>query len=122
MLIRRTVRKIKNIVRWIPILWHDEDWDYFYIYNLLQNKLLYVKKHILEQNSHLDSKHVASRIQTAINLIDKVKTEYYIDDFIEKREMGSFSDEELIKAFKKHEKARKVLFQFLSHNLHHWWE
>jgi hypothetical protein len=119
---RRTIRKIKKILKWIPTLWYDEDWDYYFIYSILQKKLEFTRDHIKKNGYHLDSNHVASRIQTAIDLIEAVKTEKYIDLFIEEREVESFTEAQLLKSLKKHDKARNLLFKFLNHNLPHWWD
>ena len=31
--------RIKNIIRWIPVLWNDRDWDYHYTFEILKTKL-----------------------------------------------------------------------------------
>lgn len=118
-------RRLKRLWKWIPILWYDEDWDYFFIYNILQKKLELTRDHILNGH-HSDSKNVASRIQTAIDLIEAVKTEKYIDAVF-----MMYSDKELDdktffdvtnKGYRKHERAKNLLFKFLNHNLHNWWD
>ena len=121
-MLKRTVRKLRRIIKWIPILWYDEDWDYFYIYTILQKKLQLTRKYMLQQDKHADSKHVASRIQIAIDLIEKIKTEAYLDEFFEMHDSGKYSREQLDRVLNKHDKAKSLLFKFLNHNLHHWWD
>ena len=41
------LKKIKNIIRWIPVLWKDRDWDDWYIYKILQKKIEYQRKEII---------------------------------------------------------------------------
>ena len=114
--LRRIGKKIRTIIKWIPILWYDEDWDYYFIYNILQKKLELTREYLLK-DGHLDNnEHIASRIQTAINLIEAVKTEKYIDDVL-LLDFKSFD-----KGYHKHNRARNLLFKFLNHNLHHWWD
>lgn len=117
--VRRIIRKLKIVYKWIPVLMQDEDWDYFYIYTILQRKLEFAREHMLNHGYHEDNKHIASRMQTAINLIEVVKTEKYINDIILQRNNGH---DVLNKAYKKHERAKNLLFKFLSHNLHNWWD
>jgi hypothetical protein len=121
-MLTRTVRKLKRIIKWIPILWHDEDWDYFFLYTILQKKLETMRDYTLQQDRNTDSKYVASRMQTAINLIEKIKTEAYIDGFLDMHESGGFNKEQLDKAIKKHDRAKALLFNFLNHNISHWWD
>lgn len=117
--VRRIIRKLKIVYKWIPVLMQDEDWDYFYIYTILQRKLEFTREHMLNGGYHEDNKHIASRMQTAINLIEVVKTEKYINDIILQR---NNEYDVLNKAYKKHERAKNLLFKFLNHNLHNWWD
>ena len=114
--IRRIVRKTRNIIRWIPTLWHDESWDYYFIYTVLQKKLELTREYLLQDGHLANNEHIASRIQTAINLIEAVKTEKYID------EMFIFDLKNYEKSVDKHNKAKDLLFKFLNHNLHYWWD
>jgi hypothetical protein len=121
-MLTRTVRKLKRIIKWIPILWYDEDWDYFFVYTILQKKLETMRDYMLRTDIYTDGKRAASRMQTAINLIEKVKTEAYIDGFLDMHESGGYNKEQLDKAIKKHDRARTLLFNFLNHNISHWWD
>jgi len=37
--IRYVITGIKNIIRWMPTIYHDRDWDQWHIYNVLQKKI-----------------------------------------------------------------------------------
>ena len=37
--VRRFFRKIKNVFRWLPTIWKDEDYDYGFINEILIKKL-----------------------------------------------------------------------------------
>ena len=39
------ISRIKNILRWIPILWNDHDWDGDYTIRLLKYKISHVRKY-----------------------------------------------------------------------------
>ena len=30
---------VRNLVRWFPVIWNDEDWDQYYLYVILKQKL-----------------------------------------------------------------------------------
>lgn len=42
--IRRVGRFICRIIRWIPVLWNQEDWDYEYLYDLIEVKMKELRK------------------------------------------------------------------------------
>src|SRR3990172_2873091 len=48
----RIVRKVKNIVRWIPILWNDADWDYGHLYDIMEFKIRNMREHHIEHDMH----------------------------------------------------------------------
>lgn len=121
-MLTRTVRKLKKVIKWIPILWYDEDWDYFFLYTIMQKKLEDMRNHMLKGSYKVRDSHHASRMQTAINLIEKVKTEAYIDGFLDMQESGGYNKEQLDKAINKHDRATELLFKFLNHNISHWWD
>ena len=37
--IKKFERFAKRLTRWIPVLWKQEDWDYEYIYDVMQLKM-----------------------------------------------------------------------------------
>ena len=42
--LRRLGRFILREVRWIPVLWNQEDWDFEYMYDLLEMKMKEIRK------------------------------------------------------------------------------
>jgi hypothetical protein len=113
--IRRIGKRIRTIIKWIPILWYDEDWDYYFIYNILQKKLEFVHKDMLK--SHLENNELyANKIMTAIRLIEIVRDEKYLDEVL--REDGLYDWNRIVE---KHKKAKRVLFNYLHHNIEKWW-
>jgi hypothetical protein len=113
--IRRIGKRIRTIIKWIPILWYDEDWDFYYVYNILQKKLEFVEKDMLK--SHLENSELyANKIRTAIRLIEIVRDEKYLDEYLLENDWSNPK-----KAIDKQAKAKKVLFKYLNHNIESWW-
>lgn len=71
--IRKTFEKITRIFSYLPVLWRDEDWDWFYIIILLQFKLARTKKCILKANRVEGTKKITIEIQEVIDLLEHVK-------------------------------------------------
>lgn len=63
---------IRNIVRWIPTLWNDRDWDYNFMLEIEQKKLKNMI-HWYEKNNygHLDSgPKTVRQMKLAVSLLD----------------------------------------------------
>ena len=77
------IRGIKNLWKWFPIIWKDRDSDHNYIFTLLEKKLINQSKHIGEIGNHLSAKRDAERMMTCVRLIQKVKEEYYLTEYVD---------------------------------------
>lgn len=75
--IRMFFRKVKNMFRWFPIIWKDEDWDSHYIFEILKFKLKNQAKFIGSRDIHTRAKRDAEIMMLCVSLIDKVQTDYY---------------------------------------------
>lgn len=73
----RVCRKIKNIVRWIPILWNDVDWDYSSLYLLVRSKIRFMRQHQLECGNHTDCEEVAGQMKIAEDALSRLIEDDY---------------------------------------------
>lgn len=71
---------IKNIIYWLPIIWKDRDYDNSFIYTILQSKLKKQAKYIKDKNFHTCSQRDAEIMFACVNLIDRLKNEYYLNE------------------------------------------
>ena len=117
-MLRRTIRKIKNIIRWLPVLWKDSDWDYYYIFEILKNKLKFQSEHFRKFGYHESSERDAEKMTLCARLIDKVQNESYMDELIGK---DDFTAKDIDNALNKHDKAKRILFKLLEENIEQWW-
>ena len=118
--IKNKIRQIRKILRWIPILWRDRDWDYYHVYEILKQKLIDTEAYIRKEGVHLYNEVDADNIKTAIEMIEKVQTEYHLDKYMS--EATEWTTEGINKATKDHDDARKELFDFLNNNIEKWWD
>ena len=115
--IKRFILGIKKLISWIPIIWKDRDWDHFYIYEILKQKLIQQSKHLGQYNER-----DVERINLCISLINKVQNEYYIDQYLESAEAEKeWTTDGITKAVAKHDKAKRVLFSVLHNYIETWW-
>lgn len=156
---KRKYRQIERVIDFIPIIWKGYDFDYRYSIELFK-KSLERQANFLESDKAytMEAKHNASRIRTAIRLIDKVYDEEYGMSWIyeiqerygndvlewefedtgdgtgssylkykyEKwnnaNEIKKVKTELIKKSNEKQKKAHKLLWNFVEHNIHHWWD
>ena len=66
--VRRFTRKVKNVFRWIPTIWKDEDFDNHFIVEILIKKLEHTRDFFLSHDTNIaDADKVAEEIQEAID-------------------------------------------------------
>jgi len=71
------IKGIKNLIRWFPVIWNDRDWDDYYIWTLMINKILFQAKYIREKGIHVDHIRDAQRMELAVRLMKLVSEEHY---------------------------------------------
>jgi hypothetical protein len=68
--IKRFFRKCKNVIRWFPTIWKDEDWDHSYTMEILIKKLEHQRDFFASDKPYtVDAKEKANQIQNAIDLL-----------------------------------------------------
>lgn len=165
--IKRVWGKINRIIRWIPIIWKSEDWDSGHAIDVFKFKLKEIEKYLSDESKcySVNHKHHASRVRTAIKLMDKVYDEEYALEYFDKMKKlygkseiefvetedskdkeerfklytlvykyeKDYTDDEIAKieshrnelfleSHKKQERAHKLLWDFIEHNIRHWWD
>jgi ketol-acid reductoisomerase len=75
--IKRKYRQIERTLSFLPLIWKGYDWDYRYAIDLFQHQLKRTERSIRENGIHVGNQNTASRIKTAIRLMDKVYDEEY---------------------------------------------
>lgn len=75
---KRKYRQIRNILKWIPIIWGQFDFDYNYALDLFKFKLLDIADFLESDKAHcVGAKDRGSRIRMIVRLMDKVYNEDY---------------------------------------------
>lgn len=81
--IKRFFNRFYNLYRWLPIIWKDQDWDDFYIFEVLKFKLKNQAKYIAYHDRHVSAKRDAEIMMTCVRLIDKVQEEFYRTEYLD---------------------------------------
>jgi hypothetical protein len=117
--VRQFRRRLINLFRWLPVIWKDEQWDHYYIYEVLKHKLIIMSNAIRKCGNHTLAEYDADRMMLAVRLIEKVQNEDYLIEFINDDEI---TKEAIEKGEAKHKKAKRILFKLLDQYIERWWD
>jgi len=160
--LKRKHKQIQRVISFLPIIWKGYDWDYIYAINIFKHQLERLADSMESEKAWgLTSSDRASKIRTAIKLMDKVYDEEYAGEYQEQIELlygktrhefieikegdrkGTFSvqptnelavDDEHQKEINevsyqlfllsrdKQEKAHRILWAYIEHNIQCWWD
>lgn len=75
------IQGVKNIWKWLPIIWKDRNYDYSYIYTILEHKLKLQSDYIGGRDIHTSAKRYSEVMMTCVRLIDKCREGYYESEY-----------------------------------------
>ncbi len=105
------VNKIKNIVRWAPVIWKDEDWDSFYFLTIMEKKLTHMIKHSKSNQVYVGQEDDRVDMEEALKYLSRViKDDYYLTSKTWQEEI------------EKRENDWKSFINILSTKLFNWWD
>lgn len=71
---------IINLIKWMPIVWKDRDFDHGYLYDMLQFKLKNMEDFFYSDYTWCaNSKRKAKEIKTCRILLDRIVKEEYVE-------------------------------------------
>ena len=133
---------INNLIKWIPIIWKDRDWDRDYIFIILQKKLKHMEDSYRNRAYCKGSTELANQMKRCCELIETLLEDNYNEkEFIkhdkkwgrilfekqkednEKREIASKEFRICLeKEDELRQKDKKELFEILRENIDNWWD
>jgi len=69
---RSGYRRIKRFIAWFPIIWHDEDWDYAYLFKIMQFKISRIRKEVEKNQRHLNWEKDVRDMKVAEELLSRI--------------------------------------------------
>jgi hypothetical protein len=84
--IRYFFEGVQNIIKWIPIIYHDKDWDHTFIYKILQFKLTQQSKYIGGHNRHMSAIRDSNRMDLIAKLLELNSNEFYDTEYMDYHE------------------------------------
>jgi len=81
--IRSFLTGCKNVIRWSPTIFKDRDWDQWHIYNVLQKKIEFQRKELINANRHTDINRDNRDMTIVLNLIERVNDGFYGVEYLD---------------------------------------
>ena len=70
---------IVNIFRWIPVIWHDEDFDWEYLASVMEWKLRRMSRVFQKHGHHLFSDRDARRTLICAELLKRIRQDEWLE-------------------------------------------
>lgn len=71
---------ISNIIRWIPVIWFDRDWDWSHLARVMEFKLSAMAKLEETYGHHVGSKRDAQRMRVCVTLLKRLQADEYFEN------------------------------------------
>ena len=65
------MRNLRNVARWIPIIWDDRDWDYHYLLTVLYHKIRFMHQSMPDW-LRMDAGEVSVEMSRAMYLLENI--------------------------------------------------
>ena len=117
--LRRVGRFINRLYRWIPLLWNQEEWDYEYIYDVLELKLKELQKCIADDDIHRDAPIYYRQITICLKYLDRFRNS---DNYIEVPYNEASFEDGIFKSSENFSKACRKLHNFEDDSFNKFWK
>lgn len=147
--VKQFLRRVRRVVDFLPIIWNGYDFDYRYSIELFQYQLQRTADFLESDKAYtVSAKQTASRIRTAIELLEKVYNEDYACEYQDKmrelygenvlnwitdynyeyekwdnaEEVQQMMNKLFLESQNKQERAHKLVWKFIEHNIRSFWD
>jgi hypothetical protein len=108
-------RGIVNVIRWIPIVWNDNDWDWYYLSRVMEYKLRKMSKSFKEEGMCVGSEKRAKEMLICAELLKRLMKDD-IDD------LGEINRVNVIRHEVRMEEWQRMLGRYIGKYLRNWWD
>ena len=79
--IKRTIRKTTNVIKWIPVLWEDENWDYIFLLRIIRHKLQMMEDFFYSDRAYsAEAQIIGLDIKMTKKTVDRLLDNEYLDE------------------------------------------
>jgi len=78
-IVKRFARHIQSVIKWLPTIWRDEQWDQIYVFDMLAKKLSLMESFYRGSDSmRADGEETADEIKEAITILNRIRKNDYL--------------------------------------------
>lgn len=114
-----TINGVSSIIRWIPLIWHDRDWDWCYLASIMEFKLRRMSDHELKHGHHLTSEFDAKNQLICAHLLKRLRDDSYFEEAKKQFKDRRFAAKQSVAVQKQ---DQEMLGRILGKYLTHWWD
>ena len=76
------IEGVKNLIQWFPVIWKDRQWGGYAALDILKFKIEKLSEHF-DKVIWVDRVREVETLKTCARLIDKIRTDYYMMEYLE---------------------------------------
>jgi hypothetical protein len=115
------VEGFKNLYYYLPTVWKDRDFDWYYTQEILLKKLKKQYKHFSSEEHEDYIKHIQA-LRICIAILERESNNYYCNYFYDRVENDEGNDEKYIQeCLMMEERDMKWFGNILGKYFHNWW-
>lgn len=101
---------VVRVFQWLPFIWKDRDWDYVFLFKVIQYKIKRMAELQVEYGSSLNRHETAAEMMQAIHLLELIEE---AEEFPENFDYSKTSEEEA---------AVKKALEYIAEHYQGWWD
>lgn len=85
-LIKNILNRLKRIIRWIPFLWNNHDWDFVFLLETIKFKMNDIKKFHHSSNAitcEYQLNIIRNTLDRSLSLLEGYINDIYLDEYVE---------------------------------------
>ena len=133
---RHFFSRVKNLIRWFPVIWKDHDWDHYYIERILLIKIKHTREHTEKIKFSVRYEQEVKWMRICESLLKNLTDSNYWDDKYDDAPLNiknmKFNNDIYIKNANnpksgfppeiREMKARRLLYRILEWRITYWWD
>lgn len=131
---RNLLRRVSNIIAWLPILWADRDWDFAFLLRIMRFKISRMRRHHQKYglSTYKRQALIERKMRTCELLITRILEEDYLKSWTQPSWSDwprAFTEQEVAEMKKASEHDRRMqrqdedlLFSILRKHYRNWWD
>ena len=104
------IKGIKNLWKWLPLVWKDRDWDHHFILETLKFKIVNTANYIKSHDRYVGADRDYEVMMTCVRLIEKIQEEDYDGEW------GNYINQKMTTKEIEGESSKILDFEIISEN------